>query len=488
MKSLKSICLLLFFLPLTLLGQNRDTLIANKILNLEEVIPVHNKGFILFKTDSIEVPTVLNFTYFNLNNEEVSTISIPTSRTNELFAVEKIFVWNDKLIICSSLYQPGFRKNHLLYYEYSLPNLTLTKSEILLETIAPPTVYVPYLINLSPDSSKLITLGWNYNTPKEKAKIQANIFNKDLVVESQINYNFDFENQRIAIEDVLIDDNSNIYLTGNNYRGALNGYNAPSKLDHFVLGLFPNKESNLWFIKIEKRYFQQITYAFNKEQTLIGAGFWSKGLKSGIGLINIAHDSQTAHISTQHIDYKTFKTAYKKNLPTFSVPKNGFSGYDLKQVICKPNAYFVIGEHHQYDGEYGDILIIKLSKAGMLSWLSRIPKNQQTFGVVEKLASFKVLERKDKLYFLFNDSYLNYNNGNGSFLQAATLDAKPALAELSLSTGAIERKTLPKLLKKDYIFLPAFCQNISKEDVIIVGTGVFTKTGKFLLRKVKIKA
>ena len=41
-----------------------------------------------------------------------------------------------------------------------------------------------------------------------------------------------------------------------------------------------------------------------------------------------------------------------------------------------------------------DFLVIKLSKNGSVSWLSRVPKSQQTFDIVEKLASFKLLERK----------------------------------------------------------------------------------------------
>jgi len=67
------------------------------------------------------------------------------------------------------------------------------------------------------------------------------------------------------------------------------------------------------------------------------------------------------------------------------------------------------------------------------------------------------------------------------------LNAKPALAELSLSTGAIERKLLKNLLRKDYVFFPAFCQSTTKEEMIIVGIGILSNIGKFYLKKVKIK-
>lgn len=479
---------LLIFLPLSLMGQSKDTVVNAPILNLEEIIPVLNKGFIVFKTDSIESPTVLDFSYFNLDNKLISTVSIPTSRTNEFFALEKLLIWNNKLIICSSLYQPGFKKNHLLYYEYNLPDLSLNKSEVLLKTVAPPSVYVPYFINLSPDSTKLVAMGWNYTGPKETAKIQAVVFDKDLEQERQCNYTFTFKNERLAIEDILIDNTSKIYITGNNYRGSLKSPTSPSKIDHFVVGLFPEQNEKYWPIKKEKYNFQYIKYALNKAQKLVGSGYWSKGLKSGIGFIEIESDNVT-NITTHQILYKDFKAAYKKNLPSFAASKNWFSGYNLTHLICKEDAYFIIGENNLYETQYADILVIKLTKEKDLIWLSRIPKFQNTLGIGPKFASFSLIQQKEKFYFLFNDIYSNYKNGNNEYLNVVTaLNAKPALAELALSTGAIKRKMLSTLLKKDFLFLPTYSQSITQEDIIVIGTRILSKAGEFSLKKVKIRA
>lgn len=488
MKSLKLICLVLIFLPLGLTGQPTDSAVNGPILNLEEIIPVLNKGFIVFKTDNIEAPTVLDFSYFNLDNELISKVSIPTSRTNEFFALEKLFIWNNKLIICSSLYQPGFKKNHLLYYEYKLPDLTLYKSEVLLKTVAPPGVYVPFFINLSPDSTKLVAMGWNYTTPKETAKIQAVVFDKNLDREKQHDYDFTFQNERIAIDEILIDNNGKIYVIGNNYRGYLKGPTSPSKIDHFVVGLLPDEKEKLWSIKKEKHHFEHLKYVLNKEQNLTGTGYWSKGSKSGIGLIKFAEDGAT-NIITNPILFKDFKAAYKKNLPTFSTPNNKFLGYGLSHLICKNDAYFIIGENNLDENHFSDILVIKLTKEGDITWFSRIPKKQNTLGVSAKFASFSLVEQSEKFYFLFNDINLNYRNGNNEYLNVVTaLNAKPALAELALSTGAIERKMLGNLLKKDYLFLPAYSQSITKEDIIVTGVGILSKAGEFYLKKVKIKS
>jgi len=486
MKSLKIFWFALFFMPTFLFGQTIKPTTKTKIISLAEVIPVPNKGFILLQTDNIDVPTILDLSYYNTEGELVSNVKIPTTRTHELFGIEKIFIWNNQLVICSSLYQPGFKQNHLLYYSYSLPDLELTKSKVLLKTIAPKDVYVPYFISISPDSSKLAILGWNYNIPEGKTRIQTKIFDKNLVDISQAKYTFDYENQRIAIDDIFIDNNSKIYITGNNYRGDLDLLSFKNRLDHFVVGLLPNKAQKFWSVKKETYHFNQIIYKLNKDQKLVGTGFWSKGLKTGIGLIQIAPDTQ--YISTESIDSDDFKEAYRKNLPVIKAPNNKFLDYDLNQFICKKDSYYVVGENRLREDQLKDILVIKLNKEGQLEWLSRIPKSQNIFRMKETLASFSMIERKEKLFFIYNDNYQNYEKGNRRYKGIhSAVEAKPTLAKLSLTTGIAERTKLENLIQKDYFFVPAFCQNISNQEVVVVTAGDFSKAGKFLLKRIEVK-
>jgi len=368
----------------------------------------------------------------------------------------------------------------IIYY------LNLTNSKVLLETIAPPTVYVPYFINLSPDSSKLLALGWNYTLPQEKAKIQAKVYDRDLTEVHKVDYNFDFENKRIALNEAFIDDANKIYLIGNNYRGRLNGYISPLKLDHFVLGLFPNENGKLSPIKREKHHFEQLKYALNKNQKLVGTGYYTKGLKAGIGLINFS-ETLVANISTHPISYKDFRAAYYKNLTNFSAPSNDFSGYELTHLLCKDDAYYALGENHPAEGFYADILVTKFTKKGELSWLSRIPKRQSMFDEVEKFASFVLVERKDKLYFLFNDNALNYTKKRGNDLHLAeSTTSNSAISILSLSTEKLERGTLPDLLDKGYLLVPEFCQPINNQEVIVISSGINVNKEKFSFKKITV--
>lgn len=496
MKSPKFFLFILIFIPSFLFGQEIGPISPSKkkskstnkekVITLAEVIPVPNKGFILFQTDNIEAPTILDFSYYNIEGDLVSQTKIPTTRTNELFAIEKLFIWNNQLIICSALYQPGLKKNHLLYYAYSLPDLKLVKSKILLKTIAPPDVLVPYFVSISPDSSKLAVLGWNYNIPEGKTRVQTKIFDENLSEIRTDKYTFEYENQQIAIDDIFIDDKEKIYITGNNYNGDLGYVYYKNRLDYFVVGLLPNKEQKFWSIKKEKYHFNQIVYKMNKDQQLIGTGFWSKGLKTGIGFISLAKDTQ--YVSTELIEPIDFKEAYVKNLPTIKPPNNKFLDYDLNHFICKEDGYYVIGENRFIENYSKDILAIKLNIEGKVEWLSRLPKSQNIFRMKEKLASYAMIEREDNLYFIFNDNYQNYEAGNKRYKGISfASEAKPTIATLSLSTGMSERSKLENLIQKDYFFLPPFCQNISTPEVVVVTAGDFSKAGKFLLKRIQVK-
>ncbi len=504
MKSSKLFWLVLIFIPTLIFGQENGPPLPTiglpaynpskknklprkeKVISLEEVIPVPNNGFILFKTDDVAAPTILDFSYYNIEGELVSNTKIPTTRTNELFAIERLFIWNNQLIICSALYQPGYKQNHLLYYAYSLPDLKLVKSEILLKTIAPPNVLVPYFVSISPDSSKLAILGWNYKNPEGKASVKTKIFDKNLNEIRTDNYSFDYENQRIAIDEIFIDNNNKIYITGNNYKGDLEFISYKNRLDYFVVELLPNSQQKFYSIKKEKYHFNQIVYKINKEQTLVGTGFWSQGTKTGIGFISITPDTQ--NMVTEAIELIDFKEAYHKNLPTIKPPNHKFLDYDLNHFISKEDGYVVIGENRFKADHLNDILAIKLSKTGQVEWLSRIPKSQNIFRMKENLASFSLIERKDKLYFIFNDNYQNYESGNKKYKSIrSAIEAKPTIAKLSLGTGIAERTKLESLIQKDYFFVPSFCQSISNQKVVVVAAGDFSKAGKILLKKIQLK-
>lgn len=473
---------------IVLFGQVTDTTSTNNLI-LEQIIPVLDKGYIVYKTDNIEQPTVVDLSFFDKNHQLVSSRKIPTDRTNEWFAVEETFVWDNSFVLLASLYHAGPKRNHLLLYQFNLPDLTLKQSKILLKTTAPPDVYVPYFSKLSPDKSKLLVAGWNYTKPKENAQIVLKVLDKDLKTRQEKKYDFDFQNRRLAIDEIFLTNSESIYLTGNNYRGILSIEASPNPLqtDHFVIGFTKEVDNQYWAIKKNKHFFPAFKYVLTENSTLTGMGFWTRGAKDGIGFVKINPKVVTPEIQTAIIP----PDLLKKTFATDSIKLNkfypNFADYDLRNLITKKDAYYFIGERNIITTTK-EILVAKYTLEGSLVWIKLIPKIQPNFNDTEEFLSFALLERPNKLYFLFNnaepidkENIVNITN----LISAPT--PKLTLAELSLADGTIKKRLIKNVIDENFIFSPIYSQLIGKEDALFVGKGVKVMTGGFLLKTIKMR-
>jgi len=488
MKANLTIFFYFFLCTVPLFGQVTDTA-STKNLKLEQIIPVLDKGYILYKTDSIEQPTVVDLSFFDKNHQLVSSRKIPTDRTNELFAVEETFIWDNSFVLLASLYHAGPKRNHLLFYQFNLPDLTLKQSKILLKTTAPPDVYVPYFSKLSPDKSKLLVTGWNYTQPKENAQIVLKVLDKNLKTRQEKKYDFDFQNRRLAIENIFLTNSETIYITGNNYRGILtiDANTNPFQTDHFVVGFTKEVDHQYWAIKKAKHLFPAFKYVLAENSTLVGMGFWTRGAKDGIGFLKINPTVNTPEIQTTIIPPDLLKKTFATDSIKLSKFYTNFADYDLRNLITKKDAYYFIGERNIITMTK-EILVAKYTLEGSLVWIKLIPKIQPNFNDTEEFLSFALFERTNKLYFLFNNAE---QNDKENIINITNLITAPApqltLAELSLADGTIKKRLLKNIIDKNFIFSPIYSQLIGKEDALFIGKGIKSKTGTFLLKTIKMR-
>ena len=477
-----------FLCTASVFSQVTDTSSTNN-LKLEQIIPVLDKGYIVYKTDSIEQPTVVDLSFFDMNHHLVSSRTIPTDRTNEWFAVEETFVWDNSFVLLASLYHPGPHRNHLLLYQFNLPDLTLKQSKILLKTTAPPDVYVPYFSTLSPDKSKLLVAGWNYTKPKENAQIILKVLDKELKTSQEKKYDFDFQNRRFAIDEIFLTNSETIYLTGNNYRGILNmdASPNPAQTDHFIVGFTQRVDNKYWSIKKAKHFFSPFKYVLAENATLVGMGFWNRGAKDGIGFVKINPKVTTLEIQTAIISPDLLKKTFDTDSIKLGRFHTNFPDYDLRNLVTKKDAYYFIGERNIITSTK-EILIAKYTLAGSLIWIKLIPKIQPNFNDTEEFLSFTLFERPNKLYFLFNNTE---QNGKENIINITNLITPPApqltVAELSLADGTIKKRPINNVMDENFIFSPIYSQLIGKEDALFIGKGVKAKAGAFLLKKIKMR-
>lgn len=493
---MKTTTVYLFFLLLpfsTLFGQTPETSKSKKNLLLDQVIPVLDQGYILFKMDSLETPNFIELSYFNKNNQLISKKKIPTKREYELFAIEDAFIWDNTLVLLTAIYHSGPQRNFLCYYQYNLSDLTLKKSEILLETTAPSDVYVPYFAKLSSDKNKLLVVGWNYQKPDDSAQLHCKVFERDLQLKREEKILTAYQNKRIAIEDIFVSNEEIVYLTGNNHEGLIDYAPSPSKLTHFVIGTVPEKQTQSWTIEKEKHHFSGFKYVLAENNTLVGTSFWMKGRKDGTGWVKITPATQQAEVQTSIFDisYLNRNVVSVGENKTIRKLRINLADYQPKKLINKKEGFYFIGERNILStSTLNEIFVAKFDKTGERIWIKLIPKEQWTyfFGNNDDVISFKMMERKNKLYFLFNQNQkkptiiTNLESSLSDFYEQNLM-----VAELSLSEETFKIRSIGRVIDEHFIFNPRLSQIIGKEDALFVGKGVEDKEGELLFKLVKIR-
>ncbi|MEM1120267.1 MAG: hypothetical protein AAGJ18_07440, partial [Bacteroidota bacterium] len=450
------------FFPLA--AQQTDTTTQ---LIIQEIIPVMDEGFVICKADNATQPFTVEFSFYNTALELVSQKQISTYQAGALFSIEKVFVWNNKLILHGAHYLVDAKKNQLFHYEFSLPNLDLLSKKLVLLSRAPEKVYVPYFSKLSPDKSKLVLLGWDYTKGKENAYVRIRIIDQNLREIRRQTYRFPYENRRISIEDVLVDNSGNVYLTGNNYNGSMLVDPSIYRTTPFVTGLFEGNQNQHWEIEKLDHHFQTFQYTFSTEAELVGIGLCEKKRQQGSAFFKVTPTTEKVAVTTYSVDKEQFITAYKQNSKFINPPEHTFNNYELRQVLQGGENYFLVAEH-LFDYLVGDLLVLKLDKNGKIIWSTRVPKSQDaTF--FDRCTGVATVERAEKLYFLFNDNADNYKKEETPReIQIATVpDLHLASAAVDLSTGKIQRRLLKNIMDENHLFLPFLTHAYGQEAVLI---------------------
>lgn len=479
--------------------------IKETLMQIKEVIPVKNKGFVVSTADNMEQPTVLGLQFCNLDAQLVSSQEISVTRQTGSLQLEGITAWNNSVIVLTSLYYAGPKRNTLLLHQYSLPDLELVNSKKLMETYAPADFRLPFLFQVSPDESKLLVSGWSYGLPNEEAKILVQVLDTTLHTITNKNFRIPYKNERLYIEDCQIDNDGNAYVTGENYRGSLmTNYQSPLQIEKFIIAFFAQEEKGtVYELKDGKKTFGQLKFDIDQQQNLIGSGFYKIGAKlsaAGTHLFKLAPSTQKLTLQTSEINKTTFKNAFSSKNTIFKTPKNNFSGYELKEVIIKEDAYYLIGERYQEGKQVQtdiqnaflfnlqDILVIKLDKKGQLKWITRIPKIQNTSNILEKYFSFTTIERSNKLYFFFNDNEANYGDLATEKIQEANyLNAGLVSVVIDLESGLFKRRTVKNFFPSTYLIKPIHSKIVSDDLIILYGTDRKELVYNFLIKTMKLK-
>lgn len=490
----------------------QDSLLSNakKTVVVKELFPF-GKGFVKIKSDDFEEPSTFEMESYNLNNELLHKQVLSTERENEWFAIEGTFVWDTTLVVLASLYHPGPQKNHLLLYQYSLPNLELVNSKILLTSFAPPETRIPFLYQLSPDKSKLVISAWSFRAEKANAKIELTIYDPNFNQLNRLQKELPFENRRLFQDEVLIDNQGRCYFIGDNYGANLYNELRPSAMKKFVYAfLTTEKKDTLYQITNKKISLEQTKYLINEQEELIGMTLvgrrGGKLFLDGINFFKINPVTQTILTNYQKIDKAQFKRAFTAFNPNLISPKHSFSDYHLKQIFAIGEHYYLIGDRYEetrysydYTGEFDvaslvkafelqDIFVIKVNASGTIRWMNRVPKKQEGSDRLLPFLSFKAFARKNDLLLFFNDTYKNLADTTPRRLTKSTVaNAQLIITQINLADGQFKTRRLQNFLGKKHLTQTKYIQKIKANELFFYANGRTPEAKKSIVKILKLK-
>ncbi|MEM8523319.1 MAG: hypothetical protein AAGG68_01690 [Bacteroidota bacterium] len=394
------------------------------MLPINEIIPVEGKGFLL-SSSPLSNSDSLVLVYFNQAAKPQSSVTIPLKRKIGALILEDIFVWNNKVVVLKSLFYAGRQTNHLLLYEYRLPDLQLINSEQLTTAHHPFDLRLPFYYNLSPDSSKLLVTIWSFFASDSLAQMELKIFDQDWQELETRQAKLPYRNEKISIYGCRIDDDANCYIIGDVYTGNNLSYANPKQITEFVIASFQNSKSlKSYQIKDEKINIQSWCFDLDHQQNLVLFALYSEGMKvvlEGSTFYKIDKSTKTIRQFTQTVDKESFIAAFEKSNLGFKTPRNRFVSYTLKEVVLKKDAYYLIAENlNLTTDEMRDILVMSIDLDGQLQWMRRLPKAQQFDFGANTFASFAIVEQEENLLFFYNGNAKNFEADHDDRVKSTT--------------------------------------------------------------------
>jgi len=459
---------------------------------INDIVSVKEHGFLVVNSMAWKDSSEVELQIFDLTRTLTNRQNLSIPLTSGDLRIQGYQEWHNTFLLFVSVYQESIRKNELYAYQYSLPDLRLIKKQKLEDVFNPPNNRLPFFYATSPNGQKLVISSWSYTLPDDTGKINTTVFDSQFRKIKEKQYLFPYQNKNLFIAENLVDNDGNIYIIGKNHNAnPLLGYQQIAQADglKFVLA-FLNTQTNpeLYEIDVKKHRFDQILFRINENAELIGVGLFKKGGRisySGTGLFLLDPEDKAMKMTTQELSKDDFIEALGAVQPVFNVSKNYFQKANIKEVITKRNAYYVIGERIKsnanskttydrvninFEQTLLDMFVIKLDTRGKFMWMKRIPKMQILDDRSFKYFSFKVIDRERDLLLFYNDHQDNFDYDHNDKLKPADVRSSiPMLAKISYSSGKVIKRKLTSLFGKNALIRPYFCKRLDEDRVFMFG-------------------
>lgn len=303
------------------------------------------------------------------------------------------------------------------------------------------------------------------------------------------------------IESYDVDNKGNVYVLGIKFDDVPKEKVKGEPNYNYLLLKYEFGTDNLieYPILVEGKFLTDLNFTINKDSDIICAGFYSKEKVyniSGSFYMKIDDESKAVLVSdflefdisllTQNLNEKQDAKVQKKE---DKGKKVNLLQYNLGKLVIKDdggitlvgeNYYVVVTTSYNaqtksqtttYHYYYNQILVVDISADGKIQWVKQIPKNQHTINDGGYFSSYGLIERGDKIYFLYNDNPKNvtFKPGDKIFSYKKKDDETLTMLVEVDKDGNMVREAAFNQQKAEVIMRPKAFYQINDDEMILFG-------------------
>lgn len=305
---------------------------------------------------------------------------------------------------------------------------------------------------------------------------------------------FPYRDKSLSFFDEYLTPTGDFFVLGREYNQNTNAIWLEDEVQSQIR-VFKIEDGKLNDFKINQSEFilSEINVVSDEQGNLIFSGLYAEDQRTGIrGVFFIKADKEGNILNKEYhafsLDFLLLgkSTWAKKRALDDELnirPVNGLGNFvmhDLRKT--SDNGYIGVAEHYEIEKRfsgvgtpgssnrmdtyffYDDVLVYKLDSTGVLDWVKRIPKSQNSINDNGYYLSIVEALTDDYLYILFNDNSKNYDDLNYYLNLEAPKTANfnfrkntIAMTKISLKDGTINRFSLGGKNELSTVLVPKLC-------------------------------